>query len=83
MSYVYFLVKTPFGITNRDFLHVKKFKRDFPERGMWALHYKSVEHPLCPEKPRVIRAYSKICGYIFEEMVDANGNVGTRLSIVS
>ena len=84
MQFVYFVVKTPIGISNRDFLHCKKIKKDYPSKGITALHYKSKEHPLCPPKPKIVRAYSGVCGYLIEYVTDpVSGKSGTKLSLVS
>lgn len=33
LSYIYFLVKTPMGTSDRDFVVTQKVKKDFPKPG--------------------------------------------------
>lgn len=47
------------------------------------MHFKSVKHSKCPEKPKVIRAETLISGYIFERINNPNGTVDTSITIIS
>lgn len=61
---LYYMIKTPFGITKRDWLQRRVEIHDFPEPGTIILHFISCEHPLMPPKKGVIRAETIISGYI-------------------
>jgi hypothetical protein len=64
-SLLYYMVKTPIGVSNRDFLQQRKVKKDFPTPGTITMHFKSVvDDARCPEKPKTIRAETIISGYI-------------------
>lgn len=47
------------------------------------MHFKSVTHPKCPEKSRIVRADTIISGYIFEKMENEDGSYGTNMIIIS
>jgi len=47
------------------------------------MHFKSVTHPSCPEKPKTVRADTLISGYIIENAVDSKGRPSTKLTIIS
>ena len=38
-SVVYYIIKTPIGISNRDFLQLRKVKLDYPEQGTISIHF--------------------------------------------
>lgn len=61
---LYYMIKTPFGITKRDWLQRRVEIHDFPEPGTIILHFISCDHPLMPPKKGVIRAETLISGYI-------------------
>jgi START domain len=81
-SVVYYQVKAPFGVTNRDFLQQRKVKFDYPKMGMTTMHFRSIEHEKMPLRPKFIRADTIISAYLFEEEVGDKGIV-TKLTIVS
>lgn len=83
LSVLYYMVKTPIGVSNRDFLQQRKVKKDFPCKGTITMHFKSVTHPKCPEKPRTVRGETLISGYIIEPEVEADGRLSTKLTIIS
>jgi hypothetical protein len=56
--------------------------RDFPKPGAISIHFKSVENPKCPPKPKYVRAETVITGYIMEEEV-INGQVCTNFTLIS
>jgi hypothetical protein len=80
-SLLYYMVKTPIGVSNRDFLQQRKIKNDYPKEGSITMHFKSVTDSRCPEKPKTIRAETIISGYIIEP-IDQEAK-GTKLTIVS
>jgi len=46
------------------------------------MHFKSVTHPSCPEKPKTVRAETLLSGYVIENDKSENG-IRTKLSIIS
>lgn len=60
----YFTIKTPWGITTRDFLQRRAFRRDYPQKGQIMIQFKSTESPLMPERKNHIRAETIISGYL-------------------
>lgn len=83
ISVLYYMVKTPIGVSNRDFLQQRKVKHDYPVPGTITMHFKSVTHPKCPEKPKTVRGETLISGYIIEPITNAKGKASTRLTIIS
>ena len=80
-SLLYYMVKTPIGVSNRDFLQQRKVKKDFPSPGTITMHFKSVvDDARCPEKPKTIRAETIISGYI---IAPQGCGGGTELTVVS
>ena len=77
------MIKTPIGVSNRDFLQQRKVKMDFPKKGMISMHFKSVVNPKYPVKPKIIRADTVISGYIFEQIDNSDGTIDTSLTIIS
>lgn len=61
---LYYMIKTPFGITKRDWLQRRVEIHDYPEPGTIILHFISMEHPGMPHKKGVIRAETLISGYV-------------------
>jgi len=62
---------------------MRKVKLNFPEKDTISIHFKSVTHTQCPEYPKMIRAYTPICGYIIETVKGIDGKPGSMLHIVS
>ena len=79
VSILYYMIKTPIGVSNRDFLQQRKVRKNYPAPGMITMHFKSVTHPKCPEKPKTVRAETIISGYIIEP----EGINGTKLTSLS
>jgi len=79
VSILYYMIKTPIGMSNRDFLQQRKVRKNFPRPGMITMHFKSVTHPKCPEKSKIIRGETIISGYIIEP----EGINGTKLISLS
>ena len=61
---LYYMIKTPFGITRRDWLQRRVEIHDFPEPGTIILHFISIDHPKMPPNKGIIRAETVISGYI-------------------
>lgn len=61
---LYYMIKTPIGLTRRDWLQRRVFIRDYPAPGDICMHFISVDSPLKPPVPKVIRAETVISGYI-------------------
>ena len=66
----YFLIPTPFGISNRDFLCRMKTTERLAKPGAKAIHVKSCEHSGCPPIKKNVRAECVIGGYLFEKDKD-------------
>eukprot|EP00347_Sterkiella_histriomuscorum_P014396 403361026 len=82
-SVLYYMIKTPIGVSNRDFLQQRKVKFDFPAKNMISMHFRSVTHPKCPPIPKNIRADTIISGYVFEKIFNFDGTIDTQLTIIS
>jgi hypothetical protein len=67
---LYYLIKAPIGISNRDFLQLRKVVHDFPEEGITYMHFKSIEHVDKPPVKKVVRAETIISGYVIEQIQD-------------
>ena len=76
---LYYMIKTPFGITKRDWLQRRTEIHDFPEPGTIILHFISMDHPGMPPKKGVIRAETLISGYI----IRPTGEKTCKVMIVS
>jgi len=58
----YYSAKAPFGISNRDFLNQRMWRR-LEDKGEWIIMNHAVEHPEWPEKKGFVRATSICSGY--------------------
>eukprot|EP00345_Euplotes_harpa_P007862 CAMPEP_0168351002 /NCGR_PEP_ID=MMETSP0213-20121227/21525_1 /TAXON_ID=151035 /ORGANISM="Euplotes harpa, Strain FSP1.4" /LENGTH=380 /DNA_ID=CAMNT_0008361597 /DNA_START=1 /DNA_END=1140 /DNA_ORIENTATION=- len=67
---LYYVIKAPLGISNRDFLQQRKVIFDFPTKGVTYMHFKSIEHPEKPLVKGIVRAETIISGYIIEQIQD-------------
>lgn len=65
---LYYMIKTPFGITRRDWLQRRIEIRNYPEPNTIILHFISIDHPKMPPKKGIIRAETVISGYIIRPM---------------
>lgn len=61
---LYYMIKTPFGITKRDWLQRRIQIRNYPEPDTLILHFISMENEKMPPRKGVIRAETLISGYI-------------------
>lgn len=79
---LYMSIKSPsIFVSDRDFVQKRKIWRDFPTKESIILHFKSVDHHLCPEKPKFVRAETVISGY-FIKTISLNP-IKTLVSIIS
>jgi hypothetical protein len=65
-------------VKNRDFVQRRKIWRNFPNDQAVILHFKSIDHLLCPVKNNFIRANTVISGYYIETL--STNPLRTRLS---
>lgn len=68
---VYYAIKSPFGVSDRDFYLQQLIRRDFPEPGQISLYVGSI--PQSEEKPLVknrVRANIKVVAYIISPVQD-------------
>lgn len=63
---IHFVIKTPFGITERDFLQRRDYIFDYPEEGTITMSFQSCEHPLKPPTKNRVRGETHIAGYIIK-----------------
>jgi len=63
---IYFYVKTPIGISERDFVQIRNFKLDYPEKGQILMTFQSQTHAKAPPVKGRIRAETNIAGYIIK-----------------
>ncbi|CAD8163996.1 unnamed protein product [Paramecium pentaurelia] len=65
---IYYYVKSPPCVDNREFCQKRILKYDFPKPGQTCLLYFSVEHSKAPKFKGHIRAETLISGYILESI---------------
>lgn len=78
---LYYVIKAPLGISNRDFLQCRQVVEDWPRKGITYMHFKSIEHPEKPEVKKIVRAETIMSGYVIEQIQD--DPPVTRLIVVS
>lgn len=78
---LYYVIKAPFGVSNRDFLQKRRVVDDWPKEGVSYMHFKSIVHEEKPKVKRVVRAETILSGYILEQIQD--DPPVTKLIIVS
>lgn len=76
---LYYMIKTPFGITKRDWIQRRTHLLDYPSSGNIIAHFISIDHPDVPPVKGVIRASTIVSGYIFR----ARGPDSCTLTIIS
>jgi len=76
---LYYMIKTPIGITKRDWVQRRTHLRDYPGPGNIIAHFISIDHPDVPPIKGVIRAATIVSGYIFR----STGPNTTDLTIIS
>lgn len=53
---LYYVYKSPFGVSDRDFLQIQRVWHDFPEPGMLTLYFKSIVDERFPVMKNRVRA---------------------------
>ena len=53
---MYYKIKTPIGISQRDFLQRRTILRDYPRPGVTTLHFKSIIDSRFPPVKKIVRA---------------------------
>lgn len=76
---LYYMIKTPLGITKRDWVQRRTHLRDFPGPGNIIAHFVSIDHPNVPPIKNVIRATTIVSGYVFR----STGPNSCTLTIIS
>jgi hypothetical protein len=63
---IYFIIKTPplTPVKNRDFVQVRRYKKDFPEPGHITISFQSTTHPSVPVQKNNVRGETIVSGYI-------------------
>jgi len=78
---IYYYVKTPFGITERDFVQKRNFAFDYPEKGSIIMSFESCTHPSAPPLKNRIRGETHIAGYVMRPSTTRPGS--TDFCIIS
>jgi len=78
---IYFYVKTPIGISERDFVQIRDFRLNYPEKDNIVMSFKSCLHPKAPPVKGRVRAETHISGYIMRPSTKAPNS--TDFCIVS
>ena len=76
---MYYKLKTPFGVTSRDFLSRRTVVHNWPEEGAAIIYMKSIENDLMPKRRKIIRAENLITGYILRR----TGPSSSSMTIIS
>jgi hypothetical protein len=76
---LYYMIKTPIGITKRDWVQRRTHMRDYPAPGNIIAHFVSIDHPGMPPIKGVIRAATTVSGYVFR----STGPSSSSLTIIS
>lgn len=67
---IHYTIKTPIGITKRDWVLRRTFTLDYPSAGSIMIHYISDTHTAAPVFNKIIRAETMISGYIIRPTSD-------------
>ena len=65
---IYFNMKAPFPVQDRDFLQRKTVLYDYPVKGQVLIHIESVECDKKPPSSKYVRAQTIVAGYLFKEL---------------
>ena len=65
---IYFGLKAPFPVQDRDFVQKRTILHDYPAKGQTLMHFVSIEHPNKPPQSSFVRAHTYISGYYFKEL---------------
>jgi hypothetical protein len=66
---IYFCVKAPFGVSNRDFVQLRDYEFGYPQAGQIIMSFVSTTHPAQPPIKGNIRAETHIAGYLIKPSV--------------
>jgi len=79
--YIYFYVKTPIGISERDFVQKRNYQFDYPEKGHITMSFKSTKHDNVPPVKGRVRGETYFAGYILRPSKKSSNS--TDLCILS
>ena len=65
---IYYSMKAPFPVQDRDFLQRKTVLHDYPAKGQVLLHFVSVESDKKPPLKKYVRANTMVAGYLIKEL---------------
>eukprot|EP00826_Nyctotherus_ovalis_P020168 TRINITY_DN1630_c0_g1_i1.p2 TRINITY_DN1630_c0_g1~~TRINITY_DN1630_c0_g1_i1.p2 ORF type:complete len:206 (-),score=47.08 TRINITY_DN1630_c0_g1_i1:107-724(-) len=65
---IYYNMKAPFPVQDRDFLQKKTVLHDYPAKGQVLLHFVSVESEKRPPLKKFVRAHTVVAGYLIKEL---------------
>ena len=71
---LYYVYKSPFGVSDRDFVQVQNVWHDFPEPGMMTLYFKSITDERFPAIKNRVRATCHIMALCCQPAKDEHGN---------
>eukprot|EP00330_Aristerostoma_sp_ATCC50986_P007684 CAMPEP_0114593842 /NCGR_PEP_ID=MMETSP0125-20121206/15439_1 /TAXON_ID=485358 ORGANISM="Aristerostoma sp., Strain ATCC 50986" /NCGR_SAMPLE_ID=MMETSP0125 /ASSEMBLY_ACC=CAM_ASM_000245 /LENGTH=187 /DNA_ID=CAMNT_0001793431 /DNA_START=1693 /DNA_END=2256 /DNA_ORIENTATION=+ len=67
---IHFVIKTPFGCSNRDFVQKREYCLDYPKKDHIVVSFVSVTHPAMPHIKGNVRGDTKIAGYVMRPLPD-------------
>jgi len=53
-------------VERREFVQKRKIWTNFPDNNSVCIHFKSIDHPLCPLTKKIVRAHTYISGYFIK-----------------
>eukprot|EP00357_Protocruzia_adherens_P010693 CAMPEP_0115004154 /NCGR_PEP_ID=MMETSP0216-20121206/19030_1 /TAXON_ID=223996 /ORGANISM="Protocruzia adherens, Strain Boccale" /LENGTH=846 /DNA_ID=CAMNT_0002370081 /DNA_START=306 /DNA_END=2846 /DNA_ORIENTATION=- len=78
---VFFTLRSPIGVSDREFLQRRRCLLDYPLKGDRMIHFESIELDQVPVGRRNVRAWTSIAGYIIRE--DPEDPCKVKMTIVS
>jgi hypothetical protein len=66
-------------IDNRDFVQVRKIRKNFPDENSTIMIFRSIDHPKAPPRAKTVRAETVISGYFIKQV----GENQVQLIIIS
>jgi hypothetical protein len=55
-------------VTERDLVQIRRVYHPFPDSNSYLMHFKSIEHSMCPVQSKFVRANTIISGYYLQEL---------------